>query len=100
MKNEIKEIKTEHGDIEISDGTTVYAKKISFTHYVLSSETDLFNICDCLLDTNKKDNTKGGKEFILRSCSKNCYDFYVKFLKHKNKADLRIAQRSFSNGEK
>jgi len=65
-------------------------------YFVLtSSDGDLFNPQDSSMSRGKRDHEKGGYFFQLRKCNKVCYDYYVTFLKTKNKTHYILAQRNF-----
>lgn len=78
------------------DEKEFFAHRIGGLYFVLaSSDGDLFNPQDSSLTRGKKDLQKGGLFFQLRKCGKVCFDYYVTFLKTKNKTHLTLAQRNF-----
>ena len=85
-----------HGELPIPLHETV-AKKIPENNYVLSSASgELFNPLQD--DRKKRDKDRGGKYYILRRCSKDCYNLYVVFLRSKNRTHFIIAQRRLLSG--
>ena len=64
--------------------------------YVLvSNNGELFNPLEKNHDRSKRDRERGCKLFNLSKCNKKCYDYYLSFLKTKNRVSLTIAQRSY-----
>lgn len=73
----------------------VFAYTIGDMNFVLiSNDGDLFNP-QSYDNRNKKDLEKGDLYYNLKKCNKTCFDYYVLFLKTKNKTHLTLAQRNF-----
>jgi hypothetical protein len=64
---------------------------------LISNDGDLFNPFDSSANRNKKDLEKGDLFYNLRKCNKACFDYYVMFLRTKNKTHLTLAQRNYLN---
>jgi hypothetical protein len=72
------------------------AHRIGGIYFVLSSsDGDLYNPQNSSMSRGKVDHEKGGLFFRLRKCNKTCFDYYVTFLKTKNKTHFTLAQRNF-----
>lgn len=73
-----------------------YAYTEGKSHYVLvSNDGELFNPLEKNHNRLKKDKERGCKFFNLSKCTKKCYEYYLSFLKSKNRVSLTIAQRSY-----
>lgn len=64
---------------------------------MVSSEGDLFNPLVMGASINKRDRERGGMFWRLKTCSQECYDKYMIFLRSKNKTPYLLAQRRFRN---
>jgi hypothetical protein len=64
---------------------------------LISNDGDLFNPFDSSANRNKKDLEKGDLFYNLKRCNKTCFDYYVMFLRTKNKTHLTLAQRNYLN---
>lgn len=62
-----------------------------------SNDGDLFDPMDINAQITKRDMERGGKFWRLHTCSKECYDQYVFFLRSKNRTPYILAQRRFRN---
>lgn len=75
-----------------------FAYVIGNMNFVLASnDGDLFNPQDPSTNRDKKDLEKGGLFYSLKRCTSTCFDYYVMFLRTKNKTHLTLAQRNFLN---
>jgi len=83
---------TPHKNI-IGDDKLV-AKQTGDQYQVLAStEGDIFNPRNTSNNINKKDKIRGGRYFFLQRCSRDCYIYYVQFLRSKNYTHYLLAQR-------
>ena len=90
----INKTKTEE---ELRSDKDVFAYTIGDMNFVLiSNDGDLFNP-QSYDNRNKKDLEKGGLSYNLKKCNKLCFDYYVLFLKTKNRTHLTLAQRNYLN---
>ena len=82
----------------IKSSFEVYAKSSGNKYQVrASSAGDLFDILDGNNNIHKRDKERGGFFWTLRTCSKECYEQYVMFLRSKNRTPFILAQRRFRN---
>ncbi len=89
---------TAHRGQKDEDGTLAY-KSQNFYFILVSRDGDVFNPLNTSLNINKIDKNRGGRYFILEKCCKDCYEYYVQFLKSKNYTHYLLAQRRFLNGQ-
>jgi hypothetical protein len=76
----------------------VYAKWSGNKYRVLASnDGNLFDILDANNNIHRKDKERGGSFWVLRTCSKECYEQYVAFLRSRNRTPFILAQRRFRN---
>ncbi len=75
------------------------AKQNGDSYYILASiGGDIFNPRNTSNNINKKDKIRGGRHFYLQKCSRDCYIYYVQFLRSKNYTHYLLAQRRLKSG--
>lgn len=62
-----------------------------------NNEGDLFNPNEINTNIHQKDRERGGRFWNLQTCSEECYNQFVAFLRSKNRTHYLIAQRRFRN---
>jgi len=76
------------------------AQKKGCSYWVtVSSEGFLFNPLDLSENIDKIDKERGKRFYSLQKCGPLCYNYYVNFLRTKQRTHLILAQRSFQGGE-
>ena len=72
------------------------ARRIGELYLIMvSSDGLLFNPLDTSQSLNKKDKERGKPFYQLEKCSSMCYNYYINFLRTKNRTNLILAQRNF-----
>jgi len=86
-----------HVNKKKENSKTWMAQKIGDTYWVMvGKEGYLYNPLDSSEILNKKDRERGGMFFQLRKCKQICYDYYVAFLRSKNRTHFILAQRALN----
>lgn len=62
-----------------------------------SNEGDLFDPLDINNNIYQRDKERGGLFWKLRTCSQECYQQYITFLRSRNRTPYLLAQRRFHN---
>lgn len=71
----------------------------SYSRYLVmvSNDGDLFDPLDINNRIDKIDRQRGSPFWKLKTCSKECYEKYIIFLRTKNRTPYLMAQRRFRN---
>lgn len=97
-KNGTPHISNTKTEEELRLDKDIFAYIIGDMSFILiSNDGDLFNPFDSSANRNKKDLEKGDNYYNLGRCSKTCFDYFVMFLRTKNKTHLTLAQRNYLN---